>query len=323
MAYKSTLLKRDFEISEIVTIHYFEYMKDFFFSGESHDFWELMYVDKGEMLVTAGTSQHLLRTGDVIFHQPNEFHALHSVGDKSPNLVNISFLCDSPAMEFFQQGLFHLSDKEQLIISQILLEAGDAFNSPLNIPQIEQVSIDPNAPFGSQQFILIYLETLLIQIHRNHSHEKKAAIPLASPENAERFSPFQREQDQSALEQILTYMDLHISERLTVQRICSDFSISPSTLYGLFYKNFNHGAIDHFLEMKIAAAKHMIRDGSMNFTEIAHYLSFGSLQYFSKRFKLSTGMSPMEYSTSVKNYSNSVSLSSNLARRRGPRRSYR
>ena len=74
--------------------------------------------------------------------------------------------------------------------------------------------------------------------------------------------------------------------------------------------------------MKIDAAKQLIRDGTMNFTEIAHYLSFGSLQYFSKRFKQSTGMAPMEYATSVKNYSNSQSLSSNLAKRHGTRRSY-
>ena len=90
----------------------------------------------------------------------------------------------------------------------------------------------------------------------------------------------------------------------------------------VFHREFHHGAIDHFLEMKIDAAKQLIRDGTMNFTEIAHYLSFGSLQYFSKRFKQSTGMAPMEYATSVKNYSNSQSLSSNLAKRHGTRRSY-
>lgn len=73
MAYKSTHLKREFIINEIITIHYFEYMKDFFFSGESHDFWELMYVDKGELRVTADASVHLLGTGDVIFIAPTNF----------------------------------------------------------------------------------------------------------------------------------------------------------------------------------------------------------------------------------------------------------
>ena len=47
MTYVKTQLKREITIPAIVTIHYFEYMKDFAFKGESHDFWEFLYVDKG------------------------------------------------------------------------------------------------------------------------------------------------------------------------------------------------------------------------------------------------------------------------------------
>ena len=47
----------------------------------------------------------------------------------------------------------------------------------------------------------------------------------------------------------------------------------------------------------------IIRDGSMNFTEIAYFLSYSSLQYFSKQFKNATGMSPSEYASSVKGIS--------------------
>lgn len=323
MAYKSTRLKREFNIDEIITIHYFEYMKDFSFSGESHDFWELMYVDKGELQVTADASKHCLSTGDIIFHRPNEFHALHSIGEKSPNLVNISFICDSPAMKFFEQSVFHLSANEQFLISAIVREAGFAFDSPLNIPQIEQVSVNPNAKFGAEHLVLIYLESLLITLCRHHSDNIPDFIKTENAfEKNDRISPFQTESTHLALQNILNYMELHLCDRLTIASLCSTFSLSPSSLYNLFHREFNHGAIDHFLEMKIDTAKQLIRDGTMNFTEIAHYLSFGSLQYFSKRFKQSTGMSPMEYSTSVKNYSNSQSLSSKLARQHIPRRSY-
>lgn len=323
MAYKSTHLKREFIINEIITIHYFEYMKDFFFSGESHDFWELMYVDKGELRVTADASVHLLGTGDVIFHRPNEFHALHSIGDKAPNLVNISFICHSPAMKFFEQKVFHLSADEQYLISAIVREAGAAFDSPLNIPQVEQVSVNPKGRFGAQHLVLLYLEAFLITLCRHHLEDVTALAGTEQTfENTDPISPFQAESTHLALQNILDYMELHLCERLTIASLCNTFSLSPSSLYNLFHREFHHGAIDHFLEMKIDASKQLIRDGTMNFTEIAHYLSFGSLQYFSKRFKQSTGMAPMEYATSVKNYSNSQSLSSNLAKRHGTRRSY-
>ena len=54
MTYIKTTLKREIAIDSIITIHYFEYMKDFVFHGESHDFWEFLYVDQGSVIVQAG-----------------------------------------------------------------------------------------------------------------------------------------------------------------------------------------------------------------------------------------------------------------------------
>ena len=41
MEYESIILKDEITVRKIYTIHYFEYMKNFEFSGETHDFWEL------------------------------------------------------------------------------------------------------------------------------------------------------------------------------------------------------------------------------------------------------------------------------------------
>ena len=49
MMYKGTLLTDTISIHEVFTIHYFEYMSDFSFAGESHNFWEFVFVDKGEI----------------------------------------------------------------------------------------------------------------------------------------------------------------------------------------------------------------------------------------------------------------------------------
>lgn len=38
----------------------------------------------------------------------------------------------------------------------------------------------------------------------------------------------------------------------------------------------------------------------MNLTEIAYFLSYSSLPYFSKQFRIATGMSPSAYASSVK-----------------------
>jgi len=89
-------------------------------------------------------------------------------------------------------------------------------------------------------------------------------------------------------------------EKLTVSDICDAFSISRSALQSLFHEQLDCGVIDHFNKMKIQRAKDIICDGSMNLTEIAYFLSYSSLPYFSKQFRIATGMSPSAYASSVK-----------------------
>ena len=44
-------------INKIVTIHYHELDRNFFFEGESHNFWEMVYVDAGEVEIIANGKQ--------------------------------------------------------------------------------------------------------------------------------------------------------------------------------------------------------------------------------------------------------------------------
>lgn len=304
MAYCSTALNKEFEIHEIITIHYFEYMKDFVFSGESHDFWEFLYVDKGEIIVQADHSIYHLKAGDIIFHKPNEFHALKASGNKAPNLVAVSFRCNSKSMKFFEGKTCSLDQEERYLISRMIAEAKSAFSTPLHIPSIEKVELVQQPPFGAPQLILLYLQIFLIYIKRNHFKADEGSIDSMPTEHKALSS------NSSHLEQIIQFMEYHICEHLSIKAICNEFSISRSTLHSLFYREKKCGAIDYFNLMKVERSKEIMRDGNMNFTEIAHFLSYSSLQYFSRQFKKTTGMSPLEYFSSVKKYSNEVTNTS-------------
>ena len=68
MTYVKTVLKKEIVIDSIITIHYFEYSKDFSFSGEAHNFWEFLYVDAGTVDVRSENKLYTLHAGDIIFH---------------------------------------------------------------------------------------------------------------------------------------------------------------------------------------------------------------------------------------------------------------
>ena len=76
MAYQSIQLDQELFVSDIYTIHYYEYRNDFHFDGERHDFWEFQCVDKGIAEVITDNGTYTLTRSQVIFHRPNEFHTL-------------------------------------------------------------------------------------------------------------------------------------------------------------------------------------------------------------------------------------------------------
>lgn len=116
-------------------VHYFEYSSRYVFEGERHPFWEFLYVDKGEVLVTAGKETRRLRRGDLIFHQPDEFHTVAADGVCAPNLAVTSFVCASPSMSFFENKVLRVGEVERELLSRILREARGAFSTPLDDPR--------------------------------------------------------------------------------------------------------------------------------------------------------------------------------------------
>ena len=67
--YVKTQLKNVINISKIVTVHYYEFDKNFVFDGETHDFWEMVYIDKGRVQVKRDEEELVLSQGEIIFHK--------------------------------------------------------------------------------------------------------------------------------------------------------------------------------------------------------------------------------------------------------------
>ena len=291
MAYENIPLTEDIHIDQLYTVHYFEYRSDFSYPGERHNFWEFQCVDKGSAKVQTDDDVHILNRGQVIFHRPNEFHNLTAVGQTAPNIVVISFECSSPCMEFFEKRILTLSDTERNLIGMIIAEARRCIASPLNDPYLQKMEIKKDSLFGSQQLILLYLQELLISMIRRHTLPQ-VSMPvnrLPVPKNGS-----------DIYNKIIFYLEEHIREFVTIEDICHDNLIGRSQLQKLFREQHQCGIIEFFTEMKVEFAKQLIRENQLNFTQISDFLGYSSIHYFSRQFKKVTGMTPSEYSTSIK-----------------------
>lgn len=291
MAFTRLELTENVKINKIITIHYFEYMSDYSFPGEQHDFWEFLCVDKGEVDIIAGDQPYTLKKGEIIFHKPNEFHTVKANGKIAPNLIVVSFECDSPCMKYFENLITHIGEKERNLIGQIIYEAKHCILSPLDDPNTQKMLRKPDAPFGSEQLIKVYLEMLIIYMIRqmNTGEFSAPAVKCIKQKN-----------DAMLYDRVTTYLEEHIREHLTIEIICRDNLIGRSQLQKLFREYHQCGVIDYFSHLKIELAKQLIRENHHNFTQISDFIGYTSIHYFSRQFKKLTGMTPSEYASSIK-----------------------
>lgn len=293
MAYKSVVLEDSVTINRIISVHYFQYMSDLSFPGESHDFWELVCVDRGEIDALAGDRRLTLKKGNILFHKPNEFHNVLTNGKVSPSLVVIGFECHSPAIKSFEDQLMSVQDTEKELMAQIIVEARNTFSGRLDDPYQEELIFNSEPlTFGSAQLISHYLEQLMIHLYRRY-------FSYSLPVRSSRFLA-EASSGNDTYNRIVRYMEEHLGERMTIDRICRDNLVGRSQLQKLFRDTKGCGVIEFFSMMKIDTAKQMIRDNQLNFTQIADRLGYNSIHYFSRQFKQITTMTPSEYATSIR-----------------------
>lgn len=283
--YRPLAPSRPVEVRQLYSVHYFEYTGSYAYPGERHDFWELLYVDKGMVRVTAGQRVRQLDQGQVIFHAPGEFHAFSAAG-VAPDLVVIGFDCRGPAMDFFRERVSHIRAEERALLGRIVAESAAAFSTPLNLPSVTQLQRREGQPFGAEQLICAALEELLIRLIRRE----------AQPD----LQDGRRGEDDGVFAQVVRYLEQRLDRPLSVEEICRDNLVGRSQLQKLFHERTGGGVAAYFNHLKIQAARRMIREGRFNFTQIAARLGFQSVHYFSRRFRAATGMSPSEYERSVK-----------------------
>lgn len=291
MSYTPTTFKIDINVKKIVTVHYFEYSKDYVFDGESHDFWEILYVDKGSVNVTAHDRKLTVNAGEMVFHKPNEFHNVLANGKVAPNLIVISFVCNSDTMKHFNNRVVKLTDAETDLLAHIISEAKRAFKSPFDDPYSKKLTRKKDASFGSEQLIKIYLEQLLINLIRR---ENKSYLPGPVVTKLIKHS------DTEIVKSIKQFLIENIFGNISFQDVCRYVSQGNTNVKMIFKKATGKGVMEYYRDLKIEQAKIMMREEDCNFTQISERLGYSSIHYFSRQFKKVTGMTPSEYLASVK-----------------------
>lgn len=282
---------RVFNINKIITLFYMEMPKNFCYEGERHDFWEMVYIDKGEMICTADKNRFILKSGEMAFHKPNEYHNLTGDNHTAPNVSIITFECKSRAMNHLEGKIFRLNGEEKAMLSKLFEEGLSCYRlADETDPLLQHMVKLEYAPFGSSQMTKNLLEIFLIMLCRN--------TDVVTKKNRRSYIidgvdvPYN-------VKEILDFLQSNLYGKITIHDVARKVGKSESTVKQLFATYQKNGIMHYYNQMKIKEARKLIRQGSHNMTQISDILGFDNPQYFSKCFKSFTKMTPSEYKASI------------------------
>ena len=276
MAWLSFEIKEQVRIEKVHSFFKLHFDKGHNFAGEMHDFWEVVYVVDGEVIISADENIHNFKSGDIIFHKPLELHKFNVVGDEGVTLFVFSFSMSGEICKKLERKAYHL----------------DKYGRSMMKSFIEFYEYECEKIFEQDSRRIVHLlsyladDSVFLQTLATHiSH-----IVLALSNGANTLSKTKTHETE-LFKRALEVMNERVAGQLSVSELAAILNISASSLKRLFDKYA--GVHKYFLTIKIKTATLLLKEG-MSVSEVSDVLGFSSQGYFSATYKRETGNNPSQ-----------------------------
>ena len=262
---------RKLHVEGLYTFFYQEKEQGFVFPGESHPMPELTYVDQGSLHSVADGQDLLLEQGDIVIYTPDQWHMQYADIGVAPRFVTISFGLSGMDLERLKNRKFKAPQQAVTLLQQMLREKerSDELSGDMILAMLTQL-----------------LLILLRQVQTPTADKLKTSNAIHS--------------ENEIIRRAQQYISAHLRDKLNVPLVAKNVDVSPSYLTALFHKNLQISPGEYIRRVKLQESKQMIRENSMNFTEIASALQYSTVHHFSRQFKEKFGITPTEYAKSVR-----------------------
>ena len=234
--------------------------------GESHDFWESVFILEGKATVTAGETVYLLMAGQMIFHPPTEFHRLANAGDTPMKILIISFAADAFPIREHRICAFPA-------VSAICARVEELRSYFITDGRLLLRPADGISPI-SVQYTVNRLENYFLSLL-----EDGVRSPVEQVKSAELYSV------------AVSVMHRCLGDRLTAQEIARQCGMSISSLQKLFLRYTGMGMMRYYNNLRMQHARQMLERGTA-VKEVALLLGFEDQNYFSTAFRRHFGFPP-------------------------------
>ncbi|MBE6912131.1 MAG: helix-turn-helix transcriptional regulator [Ruminococcaceae bacterium] len=281
MNFKLNSIETPIVVTRIANIHYFEFTDKYHTAKDSHNFCELLYVDKGKVSVKSDNFVGELESGQGIVHTAQENHFFDCLESSAPNLIIIGFECKSSEISRLSSNAIIFSDEQKRLLAEVVKEGMSVYAPPYDIPNTFEMKKRESYPYGADQMIKLRLEQLLIMLLR----DKKIQDRVNSGKRNHNGKSFGIHQ----------YLTENYREKITLDNLCFLFGTNKTTLCREFKAKYGRTVQEYIHHLRIREAKSLLKEGELTVTEIADKVGYSSVHYFCRAFKALEGKAPGEY----------------------------
>ncbi len=265
-------IKPKIQVEEIYSYYHQTKSPNYVFSGETHSYWELTYVDSGTLETTIGDKTYRLEAFDLILSAPHQFHSQKVLSRQPCTYLTVIFELNHTYFPTLMNKVFHYNYQIRDILNEFIRFTNNE-------------TFDPDW----SNSICATLTSLIAKLDIfDLEHGKKRVNK----------TPQHRNYEIKMLAEITKYMSENIYSAIMIDDICRQFGISRTTLQNLFHSELNISPKLYINNLRLDVAKTLLRERKFNVSEISSSLGFSSIQYFSKKFRQRFKISPREYAKS-------------------------
>ncbi len=268
-------------LEKLYSFFHTHYAYGYRFEGEMHNFWECVYVHRGQLVAISDERVIPLSQGSLAIHKPMELHGFYVDSLEGADVTIFSFGAWGPRLDMLRNQVFSLDAAQQQQIQGLLSLAQKTATekaSPHEAPHWQYLSPCSKKPVYGQQLANL-MENLLLSLSDNGHVVDHTAL-----------------YDAGVFRTAVDFMQDNIHQKLSLAQIAQHCNVSISSLKRVFEKYAGMGVHKYFLSMKIQTADALLKSGA-SVGQVAEKLGFPSQSNFSAAFKRETGSCPSALKT--------------------------